>query len=233
MTWEYLHLISHSFPIVLFVTGVAVGIAGWLAGREELEEWALLAFLVGGAFVVPAYLTGLAAADVVADRTFVRPGEIQRHRTWATFASVPVVAAAILAGFAFAERKDRRLRRFVILVGAAAAGLVGFAASLGARIQHGEEGRRGPDPEVTRSAAPIPEPAPGTRTSTRIHTDERHPAEPDSRPTWRSTPSAGPRPDEEAELRDPTASASARAGGLAGAPPLPPRRGRSSGPRDG
>lgn len=147
MNWEYLHLVSHSFPIVLSATGALVGMAGWLADREELERWGLLAFLVGGVFVIPAYITGLAAADVVADRTFVRPSNIQRHRTWATFAAVPLLVAAILAGFSFAEPGDRRLRRFVIVVGAAAALVTGFAAALGARIQHGdreeaEEARR-------------------------------------------------------------------------------------------
>lgn len=141
MNWEYLHLISHSFPIVLSATGAAVGIAGWIADREGLEKWGLVAFLVGGAFVVPAYVTGLAAADVVADRTFVRPSAIQRHRTWATVAAVPLVVAAILAGFSFAEPEDRRLRRFVILVGAVAAAVTGFAATLGARIEHGPEAR--------------------------------------------------------------------------------------------
>lgn len=164
VTWAYLHLISHSFPIVLFVTGTLVGIAGWIAGRDELERWGLLAFLVGGAFVIPAYLTGLAAADVVADRTFVRPSAIQRHRTWATFAAVPLLVAAILAGFSFAEPRDRRLRRFVIVMGAFAAVATGFAATLGARIEHGEERPDEAEGVIRIDAAPSAAPVyPGER----------------------------------------------------------------------
>lgn len=140
MTWEYLHLISHSFPIGLSATAVLVGITGWVLGREELERWALIALLVAGAFALPAYLTGLAAADVVGERTFVQPSMVQRHRTYATWATVPLVMAAILAGFSLAEPGDRRLRRFVLLVGVLAAGMTGFAAYLGARIEHSEEG---------------------------------------------------------------------------------------------
>lgn len=139
VSWEYLHLISHSFPIVLSASAALVGVAGWVLNREDLERWALFALLVAGVFVIPAYLTGLAAADVVGERTFVQPSVVQRHRTYATFACVPLLMAAILAGFSFAEAEDRKLRRFVILVGVVAAILTGYAAYLGARIQHHDE----------------------------------------------------------------------------------------------
>ncbi len=146
MTWEHLHLIAHSFPIVLSVSGTAVGFVGWALGREELERWALIALLVAGAFVVPAYLTGLAAADVVAERTFFRPGIVQTHRFAATWAAIPVVSAAVLAGIALKEADDRRLRRFVILVGAVAAIAVSYAAWLGSRVEHGDEANPAPEP---------------------------------------------------------------------------------------
>ena len=137
MTWEHLHLVSHSFPIVLTTSGTLVGLYGWVRGRESLELWGLVALLIGGAFVAPAYLTGLAAADVVADRTFVRPGIVQTHRFWATWAAIPVFTAAALAAFALHERDDRRLRRFVLLVGLFATLMVGVAAWQGAKIVHG------------------------------------------------------------------------------------------------
>ncbi len=136
MTWEYLHLISHSFPIVLYATGAVAGAAGWAAGREELERWALVAFVVGGAFAIPAYVTGLAAADVEEARTFVSAGAVQTHRTAATWAAVLLLLTGILAAFALWEREDRRLRRFVLLVGIVAAVVTAWAAHLGSRIQH-------------------------------------------------------------------------------------------------
>jgi len=138
VTWEYLHLIAHSFPIVLSVSGTLVGLFGWWRGKLELERWALIALVIAAGFIVPAYLTGLAAADVVADRTFVRPGVVQSHRFAATWAAIPVFTAGALAAFALHERDDTRLRRFVLLVGLAAALAIGYAAWQGARIQHGD-----------------------------------------------------------------------------------------------
>ena len=139
MTWEHLHLITHSFPIVLCVSGSLVGLFGWIRDDPGLERWGLVALLIAGAFVLPAYLTGLAAADVVADRTFVRPGIVQTHRFAATWAAVPVFTAGALAAFALHERDDRRLGRFVLVVGVLAGAAVAYAAWLGSRIEHGEE----------------------------------------------------------------------------------------------
>jgi uncharacterized membrane protein len=139
MTWEYFHLVTHSFPIVLSVTGAVVGVVGWIRDRPELERWALVALLVGGVFVIPAYVTGLYAADVVGERTFVQPSIVQTHRFAATWAAIPIVTASVLAGFALYESEDRRLRRFVILVGVVAAGAVGYTAYLGSQILHPNE----------------------------------------------------------------------------------------------
>jgi uncharacterized membrane protein len=141
-----MHLLTHSFPIVLSLSGAVVGLAGWVAGRADLERWGILALLVGGAFAIPAYLTGLAAADVVSERTFVQPSDIQSHRYGATFALVLLILGGVLAGFAMYEKEDARLRRFVLLIAAIAAAVTGYAAYLGARIEHGTEGDEGANP---------------------------------------------------------------------------------------
>lgn len=137
MSWAYLHLIVHQFPIVLAVAGVAVGVAGWAAGRDELERFGVLSLLLAGAAAVPSYYTGLAAADTVVRRTFVAPGTVEHHRTWATWAAVLLVSAGSFAGFSLWQPGDRRLRRFVLLAGALAAALTGYAAWLGGQIVHG------------------------------------------------------------------------------------------------
>ncbi|WP_420632941.1 hypothetical protein [Candidatus Palauibacter sp.] len=148
MSWEHLHLVAHSFPIVLTASGTIVGLFGWVRDREPLEFWGLVALVIAGAFVAPAYLTGLAAADVVAERTFVRPGIVQTHRFWATWAAVPVFTAGALAAFALHEREDRRLRHFVLLLGVFATFMIGIAAWQGSKIEHG--------PDASASSSPLP-----------------------------------------------------------------------------
>ncbi len=155
MTWEHLHLISHSFPIVLTVSGTLVGLFGWARGREALEQWGLVALLIAAAFVLPAYLTGIAAADLVSQRTFVTEGGIQMHRFAATWAALAVFTAGALAAFSLHEREDRRLRHFVLVVGLIASVAVGYAAWEGAEIQHGDR----PEPSATIGRA-MCEPAP-------------------------------------------------------------------------
>jgi len=139
MNWEYLHLISHPFAIVLPIAGAAVGLTGWAAGREELERWGVVAILLAGIAAVPSYFTGIAAADDVSQRIFVTPSIVQTHRTWATWAAVLLITAGIFAGYSIFQPRERRLRRFVLLVGAAAATLIGLAAFRGGKIVHGED----------------------------------------------------------------------------------------------
>lgn len=146
MNWEYLHLVTHPFAIVLPIVGAAVGLAGWIAGREELERYGLVSLLLAAIAAVPSYITGISTADDVANRTFVQPSLVQDHRTWATWAAIFLVTCGIFAGFSLAQPKDGRLRRFVLLLGALAAALVGYSAFRGGKIVHGTQ------PETTSVA---------------------------------------------------------------------------------
>lgn len=150
MNWEYLHLVTHPFAIVLPIAGVAVGLAGWAARREELERYGLVSLLLAAVAAVPSYITGISTADEVAARTFVGPGLVQDHRTWATWAAIALVTSGIFAGFALAQRGDRRLRRFVLIIGVLASALVAVSAFRGGKIMHGEEAAPTPAAQVAR-----------------------------------------------------------------------------------
>ena len=145
MNWEYLHLISHPFSIVLPIAGAVVGLAGWVIGREWLERYGVLSILLGGIAALPSYYSGIAAADDVAQRIFVAPGVVQTHRTWATWAAIVLVTSAIFAGYSLTQPKEGRLRRFALLVGAGAALLTALAAFRGGKIEHGDEVEGGRD----------------------------------------------------------------------------------------
>ena len=139
MNWEYIHLISHPFAIVLPLVGAVVGLAGWAAGRDDLERYGVLSILLGGIAALPSYYSGITAADEVAQRTFVAPGVVQDHRTWATWAAVLLVTSAIFAGYSMFQPAEARLRRFVLVAGSAAALVTALAAFRGGQIEHGDD----------------------------------------------------------------------------------------------
>lgn len=141
-TWEYLHVLAAPFTVVLTVTGVLVGVAGWLAGRAQLERWGLVALLLAAVSSVPSYLTGLTAADVATARTFVEPSLVQTHRTWATWTALASASVGVFALFSLLQPDDTRLRRFVLAAGLAAAALAGWSAFLGGKIVHGPDADR-------------------------------------------------------------------------------------------
>ena len=149
VNWEYLHLVTHPFAIVLPIVGAAVGLVGWIAKRDELERYGLLSLMMAAVAAVPSYVTGISTADDVAGRTFVEPGLVQDHRTWATWAAIALVTCGIFAGFSLAQPKDARLRRFVLVMGALAAALVGYSALRGGKIVHGEAGEASEAAAVT------------------------------------------------------------------------------------
>jgi len=160
VNWEYLHLVTHPFAIVMPIVGVAVGLVGWIAGRDDLERYGLLSLVIAAVAAVPSYVTGISTADDVAARTFVEPGLVQDHRTWATWAAIALVTCGIFAGFSMAQPKDARLRHFVLIVGALAAALVGYSAFRGGKIVHGEEARGDQAAAVTFVPTPAPVEAP-------------------------------------------------------------------------
>ncbi len=144
ITWKYVHLVLNPFPIVLSVVGMIVGLVGWATGREALERYGVLTLFLAGLVVLPTYYSGIAAGDVVSQRTFVMPGLIETHRSWATWTLIAVLADGVFAAFSLTQPDDPRLRRFVLLLGILTASLAGVTGYMGGRIAHGPEERARP-----------------------------------------------------------------------------------------
>ena len=142
MSWEHLHQISQPFSVVFALVGIAVGCVGWLTGREPLERYGIISLLLAGAFSVPAFVTGLAAADVEETRTFVGMDATNTHRIWSIWATVALVVSATFAGFSLLQPSDRRLRRFVIGISVPCALVAAYAGYLGLLIRHDPEAAR-------------------------------------------------------------------------------------------
>jgi membrane dipeptidase len=139
MSWEHLHQISQPFSVVFALAGIGVGLAGWMTSRDPLEKYAVVSLLLAGIFAIPAFVTGLAAADVEEARTFVGESATNTHRIWSIWATVALVISATFAGFSLLQPADRRLRRFVIAVSILSAVVVMYAGYLGLLIRHDPE----------------------------------------------------------------------------------------------
>lgn len=139
---------THPFPIVLTLVGTAAGLAGWATGRETLARYGLLSLLLAGIFALPAFVTGLTAADVMEDRLFVRETLMGEHRVWGIAATIVLATQSAFAAFSLLQPEDVRLRRFVVLVGVASSAVVSYAAFVGGGIVHGT------DEDVARATPP-------------------------------------------------------------------------------
>ena len=139
MSWEYLHQVSQPFSVVFGLAGVGVGLAGWMADRDSLERYGVVSILLAGLFSIPAFITGLAAADVEEARTFVGSSPILTHRLWSIWATVALLLSATFAGFSLLQAGDRRLRRFVIGFSVVSAAVAAWAGYLGLLIRHGDD----------------------------------------------------------------------------------------------
>jgi uncharacterized membrane protein len=154
LTWKYIHLVLNPFPIVLSVVGTVVGLAGWATGRASWERYGVTTLLLAGLVVLPTYYSGIAAGDVVSQRTFVTPGLIETHRSWATWTLFVILADGAFAAFSVRQLEDARLRRFVLLVGIVTATMAGVTGYMGGRIAHGPEERARPAAATNGGAAP-------------------------------------------------------------------------------
>ena len=52
MSWDYLHLLTHPFPIVLATIGTGVGVVGWVLDREALERYGIFSLLIAGVLLI-------------------------------------------------------------------------------------------------------------------------------------------------------------------------------------
>jgi membrane dipeptidase len=134
-----LHQIGQPFAVVFALAGIGVGLAGWLTRRETLEKYAVVSLLLAGIFAIPAFITGLAAADIEETRTFVNASLINTHRIWSIWATVGLVISGTLAGFSALQPDDGRLRRFVIGASILTTAAAAYAAYSGLMIHHGTE----------------------------------------------------------------------------------------------
>ena len=142
MTAAHLHLALNHAPLfgVIFA---ALGLIWALIRKNDGVARAGLGLLVlAGLLVVPVYLSGEEAEDVVEGQAGVSEVVIEAHEEAALGGAlatgiVGLIALGVLVGF---RRRDvpRSATAIVLVLTLAAAGWIGYVANLGGQISHPE-----------------------------------------------------------------------------------------------
>lgn len=151
MSAAHLHLILNHAPLfgIIFAT---LGLAWALIGKNDGIARASLGLLVlAGILVLPVYLSGEEAEDLVEDQIGVSHDAIEAHEDAALGAAIAVgilglVALALLVGFRRGVL-PRSATAATLVLALAAAGWIGYVANLGGQINHPEI-RNGPTPSA-------------------------------------------------------------------------------------
>ncbi len=142
MTAAHLHLLLNHAPLF----GIAFGILGlaWALVRknEHVGKAALGLLVLAGVLVLPVYLSGENAEDIVEDQVGVSNDAIEAHEDAALAAAIAtgvVGAVALVLLVVFREKVLPRSATAMALVLALAAGVwIGYVANLGGQINHPE-----------------------------------------------------------------------------------------------
>jgi hypothetical protein len=142
MTAAHLHLVLNHAPLFGVVFAV-LGLAWALVRSNDGVARASLGLLVlAGLLVVPVYLTGEEAEDIVEDQVGVSHDAIEAHEEAALGSAVAVgivglLGLALLVGFRGRE-VPRSMTGLMLVLALAAAGWIGYVANLGGQINHPE-----------------------------------------------------------------------------------------------
>lgn len=142
MNLSHFHLIITHVPVLGTFFGVGLLLFGWLRRNEEFKRVALLVFVVDALMILPAYLSGPSAADLIGGlmRGMTMDAGDQ-HAEVAILALAGSLATGIvsLAGLVL-FRKVRSVPSgflaLVLLLALLSGALLGWTANLGGRIRH-------------------------------------------------------------------------------------------------
>lgn len=151
MSAAHLHLALNHAPLFGIVFA-SLGLAWALIRHDDGVGRASLGLLVlAGILVLPVYLSGEEAEDLVEDQVGVSHDAIEAHEDVAIGAVIAVgilglVALALLIGFRRGVL-PRSATAATLVLALAAAGWIGYVANLGGQINHPEI-RPGPTPSA-------------------------------------------------------------------------------------
>ena len=143
MNLAHVHLLLNHVPTVGFAIAVSLLVISLVYTDDRLQRLSFgLMFLIA-VVTLPLYLTGVAAAELIADRPEVSTALIRAHEDAALSAFVVMQLAGGAAWLALWQwrrfaRPPRGMVLSVLLFSLVAMGLMAYAANLGGSIRHPE-----------------------------------------------------------------------------------------------
>lgn len=159
MNAAHLHILFNHFPIIGFLIGLCVLLAGVFMGQSILRQTGLLILFLAALAGIPTYYSGHEAEELV--ERFAAKTAVDEHAAaaeWAyylTLTTGAAAAAAFIAGW-----KDWKWNRYatigVVVLGSLSSAALLRTGLLGGKIRHTEFSDETPQPPAEYSEPMIP-----------------------------------------------------------------------------
>lgn len=143
MNAAHFHLIMVHIPIVLIPTALMIVLIGLWKSNQTVLQTAYVIFFVTALAVVPAFLSGEEAEEIVEHLPQISEKTIENHEEAADFSLWLTVSLGVLglAGIFVTRRQwvhSRKLGAVVIVLATVTAGSLSYTAFQGGKIRHPE-----------------------------------------------------------------------------------------------
>ena len=143
MNLAHLHLLLNHVPTVGFAVGLCLFLAGLLQKDEKVQRVSLGILFAVAVLCIPAYLTGVAASEIMLDRPGISSELMEAHQDAALSAFALMELTGGLAWLALWQfrryaRAPRPMLVGIVFLSVAAFAMMAQAANLGGGIRHPE-----------------------------------------------------------------------------------------------
>lgn len=145
MNQAHLHLMLNHFPFLGALFGLCVFLVGWIKNERLLVQTGLITLLIAALFIIPVYITGGNATEIIENVECAEMSYVQQHENsalWATIAMMVTGSLALIALFlpVFTNELNtvRLMYAIILLSGLISIILMAYTAYEGGKISHPE-----------------------------------------------------------------------------------------------
>jgi hypothetical protein len=141
MNSAYIHLVLNHIPVIGIGIGILILAYGFLTKSDEVKKLSLMLFIIVAIVVIPVYLTGEPAEEIVEHLVGVSEAAIDPHEDAAIYALIFMEITGVLALlnlFLFSRSFAKKFVLVTSLSAVVAGASIIWTANLGGKIRHTE-----------------------------------------------------------------------------------------------